>query len=69
MSAGEQAQLAAISAHEPRIFPGVVHERARRNSLRISTSGSDMRASTLTPALAKWAEKERAEASQTTDSD
>ena len=32
---------ALVSGGEPRIFPGLVHERTRRQSLRQSTSGSD----------------------------
>lgn len=48
-----------ISAHEPRAFPGLMRERARRLSLRPSTSGSDGTAPDLSssahlvPALAK----------------
>ena len=48
-----------ISAHEPRAFPGLMRERARRQSLRLSTSGSDGTApdmsssAHLVPALAK----------------
>jgi hypothetical protein len=52
-----------ISAHEPRAFPGLMHERARRQSLRIS-SGSDGTApdmgssAHLVPALAKMSVRE-----------
>jgi hypothetical protein len=49
----DQAHLSHIAGHEPKIFPGVVHERARRRSLRASMSGSDMSAGVLAPALAK----------------
>jgi hypothetical protein len=53
-----------ISAHEPRAFPGLMHERARRQSLRVSTSGSDGTAPDLSasahlvPALAKMSVRE-----------
>ena len=63
MSPSEQAQLAVghMSANQPRVFPGMVHERARRDSLRVSTSDRDM--GTLGPALAKMAVKEQDETS------
>ena len=60
-----------ISAHEPRAFPGVVHERERR---RISTSGSDTTAPEMSASahfessLARMSVKEDDE-SQTGDSD
>jgi hypothetical protein len=53
-----------IFAHEPRAFPGLMHERARRQSLRVSTSGSDGTAPDLSssahlvPALAKMSVRE-----------
>jgi hypothetical protein len=43
----DQAHLNHIAGHEPKIFPGAVHQRARRRSLRVSMSGSDMGASVL----------------------
>jgi hypothetical protein len=53
-----------ISAHEPRAFPGIAHQRERRRSLRISTSGSDGTAPDLSsnqnldPGLAKLTVRE-----------
>ena len=64
-----------ISGHEPRAWPGVVHHRERRRSMRASTSGSDGNAPDLSssghlePALAKLAVKEESEISATEDSD
>jgi hypothetical protein len=61
MSPAEQAHLVShMSANEPRMFPGVIHERTRRNSIRASAATQDM--GTLGPALAKMAMKEKAEA-------
>jgi hypothetical protein len=63
MSPAEQAQFVAhMSAHEPRMFPGVLHERTRRDSMRFSASAQDM--GTLGPALARMAVRERAESGQ-----
>lgn len=60
MSPAEQAQFVShMSAHEPRMFPGVIHERTRRDSMRASAATQD--AGTLGPALAKMALKEEAE--------
>lgn len=69
MSASEQAQLALghLSANQPRMFPGMIHERARRNSLKVSTGERDL--GTLGPALAKMAVREEDEGSQLDDSD
>jgi hypothetical protein len=62
MSPAEQAHFVShMSAHEPKMFPGVIHERTRRDSVRASTTSQDM--GTLGPALAKMAVKERAESS------
>ncbi len=53
-----------ISAQEPRAFPGIAHQRERRRSLRMSTSGSDGTAPDLSssqnldPGLAKLAVRE-----------
>ena len=53
-----------ISGHEPRAFPGIAHQRERRRSLRMSTSGSDGTAPDLSssqnlePGLAKLAVRE-----------
>jgi hypothetical protein len=59
MSPAEQAHLVShMSAQEPRMFPGVIHERTRRGSVRASTANPDM--GTLGPALAKMAVKEEA---------
>ena len=60
LSPAEQAQVVShMSAHEPRIFPGVIHERTRRNSMRASAAIQDM--GTLGPAFARMALKEEAE--------
>ena len=60
MSPAEQAQFVAhMSAHEPRVFPGMLHERTRRDSMRASVAAQDM--GTLGPALAKMAVKEQVE--------
>jgi hypothetical protein len=63
MSPAEQAHFVShMSAHEPRMFPGVIHERTRRDSIRASAATHDM--GTLGPALAKMAVKEKAETEQ-----
>ena len=60
MSQAEQAHFDShMSAHEPRMFPGVIHERTRRDSVRAHATTSDM--GTLGPALARMAVKEQAE--------
>ena len=60
LSPAEQADVVShMSAHEPRIFPGVIHERTRRNSMRASAITQDM--GNLGPALARMALKENAE--------
>jgi hypothetical protein len=64
-----------ISAHEPRAFPGLMRERARRQSLRLSTSGSDGTApdmsssAHLVPALAKMSvtEEKRIDVAENSD--
>lgn len=56
-----------ISGQEPRAFPGLVHQRERRRSLRVSTSHSDMSAADMSsslqlePGLAKITLREDAE--------
>lgn len=68
MSASEQAQLAVgHMSSPPMMFPGMIHERARRDSLRINTADRDM--GTLGPALAQMAVQEQDEGSQMDDSD
>jgi hypothetical protein len=60
LSPAEQADVVShMSAHEPRMFPGVIHERTRRNSMRASAATQDM--GYLGPALARMALKEEAE--------
>jgi hypothetical protein len=60
LSPAEQAHVVShMSAHEPRIFPGVIHERTRRDSMRASGASQDM--GTLGPALARMTVKEKAE--------
>jgi hypothetical protein len=60
LSSAEQADVVShMSAHEPRMFPGVIHERTRRNSMRASATTQDM--GNLGPALARMALKEEAE--------
>jgi hypothetical protein len=60
LSPAEQADVVShMSAHEPRMFPGVIHERTRRNSMRTSASTQDV--GNLGPALARMALKEEAE--------
>jgi hypothetical protein len=60
LSPAEQAQVVShMLAHEPRMFPGVIHERTRRDSMRASAATQDM--GTLGPALARMALKEEAE--------
>lgn len=59
LSPAEQADVVShMSAQEPRMFPGVIHERTRRNSMRASAT-QDM--GNLGPALARMALKEQAE--------
>lgn len=60
LSPAEQADVVShMSALEPRIFPGVIHERTRRNSLWAGATTQDM--GNLEPALARMALKENAE--------
>jgi hypothetical protein len=60
LSPAEQAHIVShMSAHEPRMFPGVIHERTRRNSVRASAAAQDM--GTLGPTLTRMALKEEAE--------
>jgi len=55
LSPAEQADVVShMSAHEPRMFPGVIHERTRRNSMRTSASTQDV-------GMARMALKEKAE--------
>ena len=76
-SATELGKFAPISGTEPRIFPGVVHERARRRSLRVSTSGSESAtdretissSAILGPTLAKMSVKEGDESTEMENSD
>jgi hypothetical protein len=66
VSPTEQAHLVShMSAQEPRIFPGVIHERTRRGSMRASAAAQDI--GILGPALAKMALKEEAAAAQGED--
>jgi len=65
-----------ISGHEPRAFPGLIHQRERRKSLRVSTSNSDMTGGPdmssslqLEPGLAKITLKEDRELAQEENSD
>lgn len=59
MNTGEPVALDVhISSQEPRMFPGVVHERVRRRSLRMSTGGSDGGGGILAVGLAKSAVRE-----------
>jgi hypothetical protein len=64
-----------LSGHEPRVFPGIAHQRERRRSLRKSISGSEGTAPDLSssqqlePALWKLKEKGDNEASLADDSD
>ena len=64
-----------ISGSEPRIFPGIAHQRERRHSLRKSISGSDGTAPDLSssqqlePAMWKLRERGDNEASYAEDSD
>jgi hypothetical protein len=61
MSPAEQANFVShMSPHEPRLFPGVIHQRTRRDSMRASAATQDSMG-TLGPALAKMAVKEEAE--------
>ena len=66
---------AHISGQEPRTFPGLVHQRERRRSLRISSSNSDMTGLDMTsslhmePGLAKIKVKEDTELAQMEESD
>ncbi len=59
---------AHISGQEPRAFPGIVHQRERRRSLRVSSSNSDMAAPDnmssslhMEPAMAKYRVREDSE--------
>ena len=68
MSPAEQSQVANhMSAHEPKMFPGMVYQRERRRSLRISTSGSDV--GYLGPAISQMTVEERSEESNADESD
>ena len=59
MSQAEQAHFDShMSAHEPRIFPGVIYERNRRDSVRANAAQDT---GSLGPALARMAVSERAE--------
>ncbi|KAL6240307.1 AMP deaminase [Rhinocladiella similis] len=63
-----------ISGHEPRAFPGLVHQQ-RRRSLRVSSSNSDMAAPEMSsslqlePGLAKMTLREDREMAKMEDSD
>jgi hypothetical protein len=60
LSPAEQVDVVShMSAQEPRMFPGVIHERTRRNSVLASATSQDM--GNLGPALARMALKEKAE--------
>lgn len=64
-----------ISGYEPRFFPGAVHQRERRKSIRASLSGSDHGVQDvnsslqLEPGLAKMTVREDSELAQLEDSD
>lgn len=56
---------------EPRMFPGILHEKERRRSRRVSTSGWSEGTSTetMTPGLAKLSVKEQEEVDHDEQSD
>ena len=64
-----------ISAHEPRVFPGIAFQRERRRSLRMSASGSDgtgpdmSSSQNLEPGLAKLTVREDSRLEQELEDD